>query len=110
MPRKSLDDYLKNLPADRQKKIQRRAAEIKSQAMSLQELRCAKAKSQQELAEKLHVKQGEISKLEHRTDMFLSTLRKYVEAVGGRLDITATFPDLGSVRINQFEELDDADA
>ena len=51
----------------------------------------------------LHVNQAAISKLERRTDMYVSTLRKYIEAMGGELEIRAVFGD-GVVRINQFEE------
>jgi len=60
-----------------------------------------------QLAVSLHVKQASVSKLERRTDMYISTLRGYIKAMGGDLEIIARFPD-GSVRINQFEELADA--
>ncbi len=50
-------------------------------------------------------RQPEISKIEHRTDMYVSTLPRFVEAMGGKLEITAQFPD-GTVRITQFHELD----
>jgi hypothetical protein len=53
----------------------------------------------------LRTKQGSVSKLEHRTDMYISTLRSYVEAMGGQLEIVARFPD-GSVKISKFEDLD----
>ena len=56
------------------------------------------------LAETLGVNQGEISKIEHRADLYLSTLAEYVEALGGRLEIRAVFADR-EVRITQFEEL-----
>jgi transcriptional regulator with XRE-family HTH domain len=74
-------------------------------AMPLQELRQARLLSQEQLAKALHLKQPSISKLEKRTDMYISTLRSVVKAMGGDLEIVARFPD-GSVRINQFEELD----
>jgi len=75
------------------------------EAMPLQELRQARLLSQEQLAKALHLKQPSISKLEKRTDMYISTLRSVVKAMGGDLEIVARFPD-GSVRINQFEELD----
>jgi transcriptional regulator with XRE-family HTH domain len=65
--------------------------------------------SQQRLAEKLHVKQAEVSKIEHRTDMYVSTLRDFIQAMGGTLEITASFPNRPPVRITQFELLE-ADA
>ena len=72
--------------------------------MPLQELRRARALSQEQLARTLGVKQASVSKLERRTDMYIQTLRNYIEAVGGQLEITAKFPD-GKVKINQFEEV-----
>ena len=57
------------------------------------------------MAEQLHLEQPAVSKLERRTDMYVSTLRKYIEAMGGELEIVAHFPE-GNVRINQFEELE----
>jgi len=73
--------------------------------MPLQELRQARGLSQKVLAEILHVQQPAIAKLEKRTDMYLSTLRSHIEAMGGELDIVAKFPE-GSVRITNFTELD----
>lgn len=71
--------------------------------MPLHELRHAKALSQATLASVLHVNQAAISKLERRTDMYLSTLRGYIEAMGGELEIVARFPD-GAVRVTNFSE------
>ena len=76
-------------------------------AMPLQELRQARMLSQEQLAKALHLKQPSISKLEKRTDMYISTLRGFVKAMGGDLEIVARFPE-GSVRIRQFEDLDTA--
>lgn len=72
--------------------------------MPLQELRQAHQMSQERLAELLLTKQANISRIERRTDMYISTLRSYIEAMGGKLDIIAKFPD-GEVYINQFEEI-----
>jgi transcriptional regulator with XRE-family HTH domain len=76
-------------------------------AMPLQELRRARQLSQEQLAEELGATQPEISKIERRTDMYVSTLRRFVEAMGGQLEISARFPD-GTVQITQFQELDAA--
>jgi len=73
------------------------------QEMALDELRSARQLTQTELAEVLRVDQGSISKLERRTDMYISTLRRYVEAMGGSLQIRAVFPD-GEVQITQFQD------
>ena len=73
--------------------------------MALYELRSARELTQGDLAEQLNHEQPAVSKLERRTDMYVSTLRKYIEAMGGELEIIAHFPE-GNVRINQFEELE----
>ena len=77
--------------------------------MPLNELRKARGLSQKMLAEVLHVQQPAIAKIEKRTDMYLSTLRSHIEAMGGELDIVARFPD-GSVKISNFADLGNAAA
>ena len=72
--------------------------------MPLQELRLARGLSQEALAATLKVRQASISKLERRTDMYISTLRSHIRAMGGELDIVARFPD-GEVRISNFEDV-----
>ena len=72
--------------------------------MALKELRRARETTQEKLAKTLQVNQAAVSKLERRTDMYISTLRSYVEAMGGHLDIIARFNE-GSVRIAQFEDV-----
>jgi transcriptional regulator with XRE-family HTH domain len=76
--------------------------------MPLNELRQAHQMSQERLAELLSTKQANVSRMERRTDMYISTLRSYIEAMGGELDIIARFPD-GEVHINQFEDIDSND-
>ncbi len=73
--------------------------------MALGELRQALKISQAELAEKLQVKQPAISRLEKRTDMYVSHLRQVIQAMGGELEIVARFGD-GEVRIKNFSEFD----
>jgi transcriptional regulator with XRE-family HTH domain len=72
--------------------------------MVLKELRQAMHLSQKKLAATLSVDQANVSQIESRTDMFISTLRSYINAMGGELDIIARFPE-GEVRIMQFEDL-----
>jgi transcriptional regulator with XRE-family HTH domain len=69
--------------------------------MALDELRAARAMTQAELGDKLGLKQAAISRMERRTDVYVSTLAKFAEAMGGRLEIRVLFPD-GTVRISQF--------
>ena len=72
--------------------------------MPLHELRHARALTQQDLAGALRVNQPAVAKMERRTDMYLSCLRSYIEAVGGQLKIVAEFPE-GEVAITNFSEL-----
>lgn len=80
-------------------------AKVMMREMALNDLRQARHLSQEHLAELLHTKQANISKMERRADMYISTLRNYIEAMGGELEITAHFPDT-AVKINQFHQLD----
>jgi len=72
--------------------------------MPLDELRIARDLTQEHLAKILQVRQSAISKLERRTDMYLSTLQSMIKAMGGTLEIRAIFPE-GQVRINQLREI-----
>jgi ribosome-binding protein aMBF1 (putative translation factor) len=72
--------------------------------MPLHELRRARGMSQKALAENLHVQQPAIAKMERRADMYISTLRNHIEAMGGELEITARFPD-GNIKITNFSQL-----
>lgn len=74
--------------------------------MALKELRNALHLSQKKLADTLSVDQANISQIENRTDMFISTLRSYIAAMGGELDIIARFPQ-GEVHINLFEDIEE---
>ncbi len=73
--------------------------------MPLQKLREARHLTQIRLANVMGVSQSEVSKIERRADVYVSTLGSYVEAMGGRLEVTAIFPDGGVVEINQFESV-----
>jgi transcriptional regulator with XRE-family HTH domain len=81
----------------------KRAAQILAE-MPLQQLRNAREMTQTRLAELLEMDQGNVSKLEQRTDMYLSTLRSYVQALGGELEIRAVFPE-GDVKIDLMHKL-----
>ena len=103
MPTRNFRELLDAIPAERRRKVDQRVRETIA-AMPLDELRRARQMTQARLAESLGVNQGEVSKIEHRTDLYLSTLTEYVEALGGTLEIRAVFRDR-EVRITQFEEL-----
>jgi DNA-binding XRE family transcriptional regulator len=72
--------------------------------MPLSELRQARGLSQKKLAEALHIQQPAIAKMEKRTDMYISTLRSHIAAMGGKLEVLANFPE-GTVKINNFSDL-----
>jgi transcriptional regulator with XRE-family HTH domain len=74
-------------------------------SVALHELRQARERSREELARELKVGQPTVAKLERRTDMYVSNLGRYIEAVGGSLEITARFPE-GTVNITNFADLD----
>ncbi len=84
----------------------RRRTEEMLKALPLEGLRNARKLTQVKLAETMGLNQASVSKLEHRTDMYISTLSHFVQAMGGELQISAIFPE-GTVKITQFEEEDE---
>ena len=102
-----INDLVAKWPEEEQEAIKKRTAELSGE-LTLRKLRQAREQSQEVVAKKLHIKQAAVSKLERRTDMYLSTLRGFIEALGGKLEIIARFPNQ-TVRITQFEALDSDD-
>ena len=96
-------ELTKDFTPERRRRIQAMKDKLLAD-MPLHELRRARALTQQDLAETLKVNQPAVAKLEQRADMYVSSLRSYVEAVGGRLKIIAEFPE-GEVTINNFSRL-----
>ena len=86
---RSLDQVLAAMPAQRRARIVRRAGEL----ATLKDLRQAVERTQEELAATLGVGQDTVSRIERRSDILLSTLRRYVEAMGGELNLVARFPN-----------------
>jgi ribosome-binding protein aMBF1 (putative translation factor) len=99
----ALEEMIKRLPKARRERIRKQTAKLMEEYASLQDLRMARSHSQNDLAGKLKVKQAAVSKLERRKDMNISTLRSMIEALGGKLEILARFPDNKPIRIRQFE-------
>ena len=91
------------MSADSQQQAHQLAQQHMSE-MPLQELRQARGLSQKVMADLLNVQQPAIAKLEKRTDMYVSTLRSHIEAMGGQLEVIARFPD-GTVKITNFSEI-----
>ena len=96
----SLEQVLAKLPAKRRAKVELRAAEL----ATLKDLRHAVERTQEELATALGVGQDTISRLEQRSDMLLSTLKRHVEAMGGKLKLIAEFPNRPPLIIEQIAE------
>ena len=92
-------------PASRADNMQRVSEELRR--MALEELRGAQQLTQSDMAEMLDVPQSSISRIERRADMYLSTLRNYIHAVGGELRIQAVFPDGGTVVIDRFGDYEE---
>jgi len=103
---KNLDQVLKEIPAPRRKKIEARAAQIIAEELTLRELRKAHEKTQTQVGKLLDMSQDEVSRLEHRTDLLLSTLRKYIEGMGGALSLIAEFPDKDPIKLAGLSTID----
>ena len=89
----NVDEKIKQLSPSQRKKVETRAAELKAEEMTLRELRHARKLTQVRMAKKLGITQDSVSRLEQRSDLLLSTLRKTIEAMGGHLSLVAQFPD-----------------
>ncbi len=102
---KKFKDLRKAMSPEAQARAHEKAMVLKAE-LPLAELRQARHFSQEQLAAELSVKQPAVAKIEKKVDMYISTLRRFIEAVGGQLEISAHFPE-GNVKINQFEDLDE---
>lgn len=100
--RSAFRDLTDDFTPERRARVEARKAELRA-ALPLHELRKARAMTQKAIGEALKVNQPAIAKLERRTDMYVSNLRAYIEAMGGKLNIVAEFPQ-GNVTITNFAE------
>lgn len=103
----TFEQIMSELPPERRRKIEARAKELIAEEMSLRALRKARHMTQTNLAKQLGINQENVSRIEKRTDLLLSTLTKYVEATGGKLRIVAEFPDSPPITLAAFQDLDD---
>jgi transcriptional regulator with XRE-family HTH domain len=102
----TLKDKMKELSPAQRRKVEARAAELIAEEMTLRELRHARKLTQVKMARKLGVTQDSVSRLEKRSDLLLSTLRKTVAAMGGNLSLVAEFPDRAPVVLSGIAEDD----
>jgi DNA-binding XRE family transcriptional regulator len=100
---KNFKGLQEKMPREARLRSEASAAKMISE-MGLAELRAAMDMTQESLANALHVKQASISKMERRSDMYISTLSKIIEAMGGELQIVAKMPN-GNVKIRQFTQI-----
>ena len=101
---KTLNQKMKRIGSARRKKVEARAAGLIAEEMTLQELRQARKLTQVRMAKVLGISQDGVSRLEKRSDLLLSTLRKSVEAMGGNLSLVAEFPDREPVVLSGIAE------
>ena len=105
--RHSFSELTKDFTPERRQRIAEMKSELLAE-MPLHELRRARALTQGDMAKMLKVNQPAVSKLEQRADIYVSSLRSYIEAVGGKLKIVAEFPE-GEVAITNFSEVGETD-
>ena len=96
-----------SLPTDRKARIEARTRELEAEYLTLQELRKAVGLTQADVSQELGLPQSNVSRLEKGSDMLLSTLRQYIEAVGGTLNIIVELPDKTPIHLNLLSELVD---
>jgi len=97
---RNVDDIIKKLSPTQRKKVETRAAQLIAEEMTLREIRKARRLTQQKIAKSLRIGQEGVSKIEKRSDLLISTLRSYVEAMGGRLSLIAEFPNREPVMLS----------
>ncbi len=102
----TLTDRMNELPPARRKKVEERAQELIAEELTLRDLRKARKQTQERVAEKLGINQENVSRLERRSDLLISTLSDYVEAMGGKLSLVAEFPDRPPVALTGISALD----
>ena len=102
----NVNDKIRKLRPAQRKKVEARAAQLIAEEMTLRELRKARKLTQVRIAKALGITQDSVSRLEKRSDLLLSTLRKTVEAMGGNLSLVAEFPDREPVVLSGLAEDD----
>ena len=107
---KTLKEVLNQLPPERRRKIDERTDELIAEIMSLQDLRKVREQTQEHVAEMLGISQENVSRIEKRRDLLVSTLRRQIEVLGGRLSLIVKFPDRPSVELTGIADSDDSES
>jgi predicted XRE-type DNA-binding protein len=102
---RNLNQIIAELSPERQKRIEARYQELRQEVEGLRELRLIAGKAQADIATALKIKQPSVSKIEKQVDMYLSTLRSYVEAIGGELELVVTLPKRPTIRLHHLGEV-----
>lgn len=105
----NLDEIVADLPQERQERVRARYLELKQEVEGLRELRRLAGKAQAQIASSMRIRQPSVSKIEQQADMYLSTLRSYVEAVGGTLDLIVSLPDHAPIHLRSLGEASNGD-
>src|ERR1022692_2547506 len=100
----NVDDIIRKLKPAQRKKVEARAAQLIAEEMTLRELRHARKLTQVRMAKAIGITQDSVSRLEKRSDLLLSTLRKTLKAMGGNLSLVAEFPDRAPVGLSGMAE------
>ena len=105
----SLDDIVNSLPPERKAKIDSLTEELFEEVVTLRELRKKQKFTQEDIAQYLGIKQENVSRLERRNNVHLSTLKDYIHALGGKLHLIVEFPDREPIEIKDCEDLEEKD-
>lgn len=105
---RTVNEVLASLPKERQERIRARAAELGREIEGLKALRQLANRSQEQIAQSLGIKQPSVLKIERQTDLYLSTLRRFVEAAGGTLELRIDLPGTGAFTLTGVGEIDAA--
>ena len=101
----TLREEIASLSEDRRKEVEKLADALIAEEMTLRDLRKARNQTQARVAEKLGINQENVSRIEQRSDLLISTLSGYVEAMGGTLNLVAEFPDRPPVTLSGIAAL-----
>lgn len=102
---RTVEQVIAELPPERRKRVEARYEELKREVEGLRELRVIAGKAQADIAAALHIKQPSVSKIEKQADMYLSTLRSYVEAIGGQLELTVRLPEHPTLKLHNLGDV-----
>jgi DNA-binding XRE family transcriptional regulator len=105
---RTIQDVIASMPAESQARIKSRTAELHAEVEGLKALRLLSERTQEQIAQGLGIKQPAVLKIERQTDLYLSTLRRFVEAAGGTLELRVQLPGSGVIRLTGMGELNSA--